>query len=84
MQAAVCRAFKEPLVIEDVAIELPGPGEVAVDLAACAICHSDITYAEGGWAAGCRLSTAMKPPALSARWARASPPSVPATLSSSP
>jgi len=49
MQAAVCRAFREPLVIEDVAIDLPGPGEVAVDVVACAICHSDIIYAEGGW-----------------------------------
>lgn len=27
----------------------PGPGEVAVDLAACAICHSDIMYIDGGW-----------------------------------
>lgn len=48
MQAAVCRAFREPLIIEDVEIDPPGPGEVAVDLAACAICHSDIVYAEGG------------------------------------
>jgi Zn-dependent alcohol dehydrogenase len=49
MKAAVCRAFKEPLVIEDVAIEPPAAAEVAVDLAACAICHSDIIFAEGGW-----------------------------------
>ena len=27
----------------------PGPGEVAVDIKACAICHSDIFYAEGAW-----------------------------------
>lgn len=49
MQAAVCRAFREPLIIEEVAIDLPGPGEVAVDVVACAICHSDIIFAEGGW-----------------------------------
>ncbi len=49
MQAAVCRAFAEPLVIEEVALDPPGPGEVAVDLAACAICHSDIIFADGGW-----------------------------------
>jgi len=49
MQAAVCRAFGEPLVIEEVALDPPGPGEVAVDLAACAICHSDIIFADGGW-----------------------------------
>jgi len=49
MQAAVCRAFGEPLVIEEVALDPPGAGEVAVDLAACAICHSDIIFADGGW-----------------------------------
>jgi Zn-dependent alcohol dehydrogenase len=49
MQAAVCRAFGEPLLIEEVALDAPGIGEVAVDLAACAICHSDITFADGGW-----------------------------------
>jgi S-(hydroxymethyl)glutathione dehydrogenase/alcohol dehydrogenase len=49
MRAAVCRAFGEPLVIEEVALDPPGLGEVAVDLAACAICHSDIIFADGGW-----------------------------------
>jgi len=49
MKAAVCRAFGEPLVIEEVALDAPGTGEVAVDLAACAICHSDIIFADGGW-----------------------------------
>ena len=49
MRAAVCRAFGEPLVIEEVALDPPGTGEVAVDLAACAICHSDIIFADGGW-----------------------------------
>jgi Zn-dependent alcohol dehydrogenase len=36
-------------VIEEVALDPPGKGEVAVDLAACAICHSDIIFADGGW-----------------------------------
>ncbi len=49
MQAAVCRAFGAPLTIEEVALDPPGTGEVAVDLAACAICHSDIIFADGGW-----------------------------------
>lgn len=49
MRAAVCRAFGEPQVIEDVTIDEPGPGEIQVDVAACAICHSDIIYADGGW-----------------------------------
>jgi len=49
MRAAVCRAFGEPLVVEDVCLDRPGPGEPKVEVAACAICHSDILYAEGGW-----------------------------------
>ncbi len=49
MQAAVCRAFGEPLSIEEVTLADPGPGEVQVKLAACAICHSDIAFADGDW-----------------------------------
>ena len=49
MRAAVCRAFGEPLTIEEVTLDPPGPGQVAVRVAACAICHSDITYADGAW-----------------------------------
>ena len=49
MQAAVCRAFKTPLSIEQVHLAGPGPGEVSVRIAACAICHSDILFIEGAW-----------------------------------
>lgn len=49
MLAAVCRAFNEPLVIEAVGLAPPGPGEVVVELKACAICHSDLHYIEGAW-----------------------------------
>ncbi len=49
MKAAVCRAFGEPLVIEDIDLAPPGPGEIRVKIAACAICHSDIHFAEGAW-----------------------------------
>ncbi|KAB2847741.1 MAG: Zn-dependent alcohol dehydrogenase [Hyphomicrobiaceae bacterium] len=47
--AAVCRAFGKPLQIEEVELAEPGPGEVGVRLAACAICHSDIHYIDGAW-----------------------------------
>lgn len=50
VRAAVCREFGKPLSIEDVVLRPPGPREVAVDIDACAICHSDILYAEGAWA----------------------------------
>ncbi len=49
MKAAVCRAFGEPLTIEDVEVAAPGPGEIRVKMAACAICHSDIFFADGAW-----------------------------------
>ncbi|MCP5366110.1 MAG: Zn-dependent alcohol dehydrogenase [Hyphomicrobiales bacterium] len=49
MKAAVCREFGQPLAIEDVTLAGPGPGEVRVQIRACAVCHSDIHYAEGAW-----------------------------------
>jgi Zn-dependent alcohol dehydrogenase len=49
LKAAVCRAFGQPLVIEEVGLAPPGPGEVMVRLRACAICHSDIFYMQGAW-----------------------------------
>ncbi|MEO1746145.1 MAG: alcohol dehydrogenase catalytic domain-containing protein, partial [Pseudomonadota bacterium] len=49
IKAAVCRQFGAPLTIETVELADPGPGEMRIRMKACGICHSDITYAEGGW-----------------------------------
>jgi S-(hydroxymethyl)mycothiol dehydrogenase len=49
IRAAVCREFGAPLAIETLRLKDPGRGEVQVDLEAVAICHSDITFASGGW-----------------------------------
>ncbi len=49
MKAAVCRCFGAPLTIEEVTLSPPGPGQVQVHVAACAICHSDLLYADGAW-----------------------------------
>jgi Zn-dependent alcohol dehydrogenase len=49
VRAAVCHAFGEPLSVEDVELRGPGPGEVSVQLAACAICHSDVAFMQGAW-----------------------------------
>ncbi len=49
MKAAVCHEFGQPLVVEEVALRPPNPGEVEVELGAVAICHSDILFAEGAW-----------------------------------
>ena len=49
IKAAVCHEFGKPLTIEDVELRAPLAGEVEVTLAAVAICHSDISYADGAW-----------------------------------
>lgn len=49
IKAAVCREFGAPLTIETVTLAAPAAGEVEVTLKACAICHSDISYIDGGW-----------------------------------
>ncbi|RBI69078.1 zinc-binding dehydrogenase [Roseovarius sp. TE539] len=49
IRAAVCHQFGAPLAIEDVALRAPELGEVEVALDAVAICHSDISFAEGAW-----------------------------------
>ncbi|SEP72186.1 Zn-dependent alcohol dehydrogenase [Thalassovita taeanensis] len=49
IKAAVCHAFGEPLVIEEVSLRAPEAGEIEVTLDAVAICHSDISFWEGGF-----------------------------------
>ncbi len=49
IKAAVAHEFGAPLVIEDVDLRAPAGSEVEVTLDAVAICHSDISFAEGGW-----------------------------------
>jgi len=49
VRAAVCRQFGVPLEIEELTLADPGPGEVQVRVDAVAICHSDVSYADGEW-----------------------------------
>ena len=49
MKAAVCHEHGKPLTIEQVSIGDPSGHQVKVKIGACAICHSDIHYAEGAW-----------------------------------
>jgi len=49
IEAAVCRSFTEPLAIEEVELRVPDADEVRVRIAACAVCHSDLTYLRGAW-----------------------------------
>jgi Zn-dependent alcohol dehydrogenase len=47
--AAVCYEFGAQMVIEDVRLDAPRVGEVQVAIAACAICHSDLSWIRGRW-----------------------------------
>jgi alcohol dehydrogenase, propanol-preferring len=49
MKAAVVHSFGRPLVIEDVPMPVPGPGELLVKVIACGVCHTDLHAAEGDW-----------------------------------
>jgi len=49
VKAAVCHEFGAPFELEDIVVAQPGDGEVAVRIKACAVCHSDIIFADGGW-----------------------------------
>lgn len=47
MKAAILHEVGQPLVIENVSIDKPGPREVLVRTAAAGICHSDLHFIEG-------------------------------------
>jgi S-(hydroxymethyl)mycothiol dehydrogenase len=48
VRGVISRAKGKPVEVVDVVIPDPGPGEVVVDVAACGVCHTDLTYREGG------------------------------------
>ncbi len=47
MRAAVLEEFGEPLVVQEVHLADPKPGEVLVRLVACGVCHTDLYTASG-------------------------------------
>src|SRR5688500_12987537 len=49
MRAAVVTSFDEPLVIKEVPLPEPGPGQVRVRIEASGLCHTDIHAARGDW-----------------------------------
>ncbi|MFC4295748.1 Zn-dependent alcohol dehydrogenase [Novosphingobium tardum] len=46
-KAAILQAPGQPLVIDHVTIDKPGPHEVLIRTAACGLCHSDLHFIEG-------------------------------------
>jgi Zn-dependent alcohol dehydrogenase len=49
VRAAVCNQFGQPLTVEQVDLDPPADGEVAVRVAACGICHSDLSFVDDAW-----------------------------------
>jgi S-(hydroxymethyl)glutathione dehydrogenase/alcohol dehydrogenase len=47
IRAAVLEEFGAPLVVQEVELADPGPGEVLVRLVACGVCHTDLYTASG-------------------------------------
>ena len=47
IRAAVLEDFGAPLVVQEVELAEPGPGEVLVRLVACGVCHTDLYTASG-------------------------------------
>jgi propanol-preferring alcohol dehydrogenase len=49
MQAAVVEKFGVPLVLREIDIPTPGPGQILVKTEACGVCHTDLHAARGDW-----------------------------------
>src|SRR6202521_506105 len=49
MKAAVVEKFGEPLVMREVPIPTPGPGQALVEVFATGVCHTDLHAVDGDW-----------------------------------
>ncbi|ORW41577.1 S-(hydroxymethyl)mycothiol dehydrogenase [Mycobacterium paraense] len=48
VRGVISRKKGEPVELVDIVVPDPGPGEAVVDIIACGVCHTDLTYREGG------------------------------------
>lgn len=48
VRGIISRSKGQPVELVDIVIPDPGPGEVIVAVKACGVCHTDLTYREGG------------------------------------
>jgi S-(hydroxymethyl)mycothiol dehydrogenase len=48
VRGVISRARGKPVEVVDVVVPDPGAGEVVVEVAACGVCHTDLTYRDGG------------------------------------
>ncbi len=49
MQAAQVERFGQPLVLKELDVPTPGPGQILVQTEACGVCHTDLHAAGGDW-----------------------------------
>ncbi|OBF34919.1 S-(hydroxymethyl)mycothiol dehydrogenase [Mycobacterium sp. ACS1612] len=48
VQGVIARSKGAPVELVDIVIPDPGPNDVVVRIQACGVCHTDLTYREGG------------------------------------
>ncbi len=48
VRGVISRKKGEPVELVDIVVPDPGPGEALVDVIACGVCHTDLTYRDGG------------------------------------
>jgi S-(hydroxymethyl)mycothiol dehydrogenase len=48
VRGVISRSKKQAIEVVDIVIPDPGPGEAVVKVIACGVCHTDLTYREGG------------------------------------
>jgi S-(hydroxymethyl)glutathione dehydrogenase/alcohol dehydrogenase len=46
-KAVICRELNKPVVVETISVDGPKRGEVTVKIAACGVCHSDLSATNG-------------------------------------
>src|SRR6185369_8856599 len=46
-KAAICRELNKPVVVETISVDGPKRGEVTIRIAACGVCHSDLSATNG-------------------------------------
>jgi propanol-preferring alcohol dehydrogenase len=49
MQAAQVLQFGQALVLRELDVPMPGPGQILVKTEACGVCHTDLHAAGGDW-----------------------------------
>ncbi|AEF42824.1 S-(hydroxymethyl)mycothiol dehydrogenase [Hoyosella subflava] len=48
VRGVVARSKGAPVELVDIVVPDPGPGEAVITVAACGVCHTDLTYRDGG------------------------------------